>query len=65
MIQIIATTPVARMKPGTSGLLKRVAKFAAGAHLPNFVQAAFDALRRLFTSGFTLAGDAMHAVTGP
>ena len=45
MIQIIATTPIAGMKPGTSGLRKKVAEFAAGAYLPNFVQAVFDAVR--------------------
>ena len=41
----IATTPIAGMKPGTSGLRKKVAEFAAGAYLPNFVQAVFDAVR--------------------
>ncbi len=41
----IVTTPIAGMKPGTSGLRKKVAEFAAGAYLPNFVQAVFDAVR--------------------
>jgi phosphoglucomutase len=40
-----ATTPIAGMKPGTSGLRKRVAEFAAGHYLPNFVQSVFDAVR--------------------
>jgi phosphoglucomutase len=39
------TTPIAGMKPGTSGLRKKVAEFATGAYLPNFVQSVFDAVR--------------------
>ncbi len=45
MVLTVATTPIAGMKPGTSGLRKKVAEFAAGAFLPNFVQAVFDAVR--------------------
>ena len=41
----VVTTPIAGMKPGTSGLRKKVAEFAAGHYLPNFVQAVFDAVR--------------------
>ena len=47
MIQTIATAPIAGMKPGTSGLRKKVAEFAAGAYLPNFVKSVFDAVRPL------------------
>jgi phosphoglucomutase len=45
MIQTLHTTPIAGMKPGTSGLRKKVSEFAAGAYLPNFVQSVFDAVR--------------------
>jgi phosphoglucomutase len=41
----IATEPIAGMKPGTSGLRKRVGEFAQGAYLANFVQSVFDAVR--------------------
>ncbi len=41
----IATTPIAGMKPGTSGLRKKVTEFAQGAYLANFVQSVFDAVR--------------------
>ncbi len=41
----VTTAPIAGMKPGTSGLRKKVAEFAAGHYLPNFVQAVFDAVR--------------------
>ncbi len=41
----IATTPIAGMKPGTSGLRKKVTEFAAGHYLANFVQSVFSAVR--------------------
>ena len=41
----IATTPIAGMKPGTSGLRKKVAEFAEPHYLANFVQSVFDAVR--------------------
>ncbi len=43
--QRIPTTPIAGMKPGTSGLRKKVAEFAEGHYLANFVQSAFNAVR--------------------
>jgi phosphoglucomutase len=46
----IATTPIAGMKPGTSGLRKKVAEFAKPHYLANFVQSVFDAVRP--TQGF-------------
>jgi phosphoglucomutase len=39
------TTPIAGMKPGTSGLRKKVTEFARGHYLGNFVQSVFDAVR--------------------
>jgi len=44
-IQRIPTTPIAGMKPGTSGLRKKVTEFAHGRYLANFVQSVFDAVR--------------------
>ena len=44
-IQRIATRPVAGMKPGTSGLRKKVTEFAQGLYLANFVQSVFNAVR--------------------
>jgi phosphoglucomutase len=41
----IATAPIAGMKPGTSGLRKKVAEFAQGHYLANFVQSVFNAVR--------------------
>ena len=43
--QTIATAPIAGMKPGTSGLRKKVTEFAAPHYLANFVQSVFDAER--------------------
>jgi phosphoglucomutase len=45
MILTIATAPIAGMKPGTSGLRKKVTEFAEEHYLPNFVQSVFDAVR--------------------
>lgn len=44
-IQRIATAPIAGMKPGTSGLRKKVTEFAQGHYLANFVQSVFNAVR--------------------
>ena len=44
-IQRLPTTPIAGMKPGTSGLRKRVTEFAQGLYLANFVQSVFNAVR--------------------
>ena len=44
-IQRIATRPIAGMKPGTSGLRKKVTEFAQGLYLANFVQSVFNAVR--------------------
>ncbi|MGO9546304.1 MAG: alpha-D-glucose phosphate-specific phosphoglucomutase [Rhodomicrobium sp.] len=41
----IETTPIPGMKPGTSGLRKKVTEFAAGHYLANFVQSVFNAVR--------------------
>ena len=44
-VKRIATSPIAGMKPGTSGLRKKAAEFAAGNYLANFVQSVFNAVR--------------------
>ncbi len=44
-VQRIPTAPIAGMKPGTSGLRKRVSEFAEGNYLANFVQSVFNAVR--------------------
>jgi phosphoglucomutase len=44
-VKRIATQPIAGMKPGTSGLRKKVTEFAQGPYLANFVQSVFDAVR--------------------
>ena len=41
----IPTQPIAGMKPGTSGLRKKVTEFAQGRYLANFVQSVFNAVR--------------------
>ena len=43
--QRIPTVPIAGMKPGTSGLRKKVSEFAQGLYLANFVQSVFNAVR--------------------
>jgi phosphoglucomutase len=65
MIRTVATAPISGMKPGTSGLRKKVAEFAAGAYLPNFVQSVFDAVRPAEAGGFSgltlvVGGDGRH-----
>ena len=59
----IATTPIAGMKPGTSGLRKKVTEFAAPLYLANFVQSVFDAVRPVEGFGaktLVLGGDGRH-----
>ena len=44
-IRRIPTQPIAGMKPGTSGLRKKVTEFSQGLYLANFVQSVFNAVR--------------------
>lgn len=44
-LQRLPTQPIAGMKPGTSGLRKKVTEFAQGLYLANFVQSVFNAVR--------------------
>lgn len=41
----LPTTPIAGMKPGTSGLRKKVTEFQRPGYLANFVQSIFNAVR--------------------
>jgi phosphoglucomutase len=62
-IHITLTEPIAGMKPGTSGLRKKVTEFAQGHYLANFVQSVFDAVRpEAGFGGLTLVvgGDGRH-----
>ena len=44
-IERIPTAPITGMKPGTSGLRKKVTEFQRPLYLANFVQSVFDAVR--------------------
>ena len=44
-IRRIPTQAIAGMKPGTSGLRKKVTEFSEGLYLANFVQSVFNAVR--------------------
>ncbi|MEO5364929.1 MAG: alpha-D-glucose phosphate-specific phosphoglucomutase [Magnetococcus sp. WYHC-3] len=59
-IRIVATTPYADQKPGTSGLRKRVTVFQEGHYLPNFVQAIFDCVPTLAGQTLVLGGDGRY-----
>ncbi|MDH4052673.1 MAG: alpha-D-glucose phosphate-specific phosphoglucomutase [Rubrivivax sp.] len=59
----IKTSPIAGMKPGTSGLRKKVAEFAGPHYLANFVQSVFDAVRPVAGFGgctLVLGGDGRY-----
>ncbi len=44
-VSTLPTRPIAGMKPGTSGLRKKVTEFQQPNYLANFVQSVFDAVR--------------------
>ncbi len=56
---IVATTPIAGQKPGTSGLRKKTAEFMGRHYLENFVQSIFEVVG---TTGktFVLGGDGRY-----
>ena len=58
-VQIIATTPIAGQKPGTSGLRKKTPVFMARHYLENFVQAIFDVVGAEGKT-FVLGGDGRY-----
>ena len=59
-VRIVATTPFADQKPGTSGLRKRVSTFRQPHYLENFVQAIFDSIAAPAGSTLALGGDGRY-----
>jgi len=59
-IRIIATTPFADQRPGTSGLRKKVAVFMQPHYLENFVQSVFDTLALPPGGTLVLGGDGRY-----
>ena len=54
---IIATSPIAGQKPGTSGLRKKTPVFMGPHYLENFTQSIFDAIGGAAGKTFVLGGD--------
>lgn len=59
-IRMVATTPFADQKPGTSGLRKRVQAFRQPHYLENFVQSIFDTIDVPAGATLALGGDGRH-----
>lgn len=61
-VKELATTPFEGMKPGTSGLRKKVKVVREGLYLHNFVQALFDTLPAAERDGATIvvSGDGRY-----
>ena len=59
-IHILATTPFAGQKPGTSGLRKKVTEFQQPGYLENFVQAIFNTLGDCSGQALVLGGDGRY-----
>src|SRR5688572_8007073 len=59
-IKTISTTPFADQKPGTSGLRKRTAAFAAPNYVENFVQSIFDSLEGYQGKTLVIGGDGRY-----
>ena len=60
IIHSIQTSPFADQRPGTSGLRKRTAVFAAPHYLENFVQAVFDVAQLPAGSTLIVGGDGRY-----
>jgi phosphoglucomutase len=62
-VRRVPSQPIAGMKPGTSGLRKKVLEFERPHYLENFVQAVFDAVRPAAGFGgltLVVGGDGRH-----
>lgn len=59
-MKIIATTPYAEQKPGTSGLRKKVTVFQQKNYLENFVQSIFNIAEELKNNLLILGGDGRY-----
>ena len=57
---IIATSPIAGQKPGTSGLRKKTPVFMGPHYLENFTQSIFDAIGGAAGKTFVLGGDGRY-----
>lgn len=56
----VETTPFDDQKPGTSGLRKKTADFAAPRYLENFIQAIFDGIGGVAGKTLVLGGDGRY-----
>ena len=59
-VKIVASTPFAGQKPGTSGLRKKVAVFVPPNYLENFVQSVFDSIGEVTGKTLVVGGDGRY-----
>jgi phosphoglucomutase len=59
-VQVIATSPIAGQKPGTSGLRKKTPVFMGAGYLENYVQAIFDGIGGVAGRTLVVGGDGRY-----
>lgn len=59
-VQVIATSPIAGQKPGTSGLRKKTPVFMGPHYLENYVQAIFDGIGGVAGQTLVVGGDGRY-----